>query len=249
MSGHSKWATIKRSKAKTDAARGKSFTKVIREIAAAARIGGGDQSGNPRLRLAIDKAKSINMPADNIKRAIEKATGGGEGASLEEVTYEGYGPGGVAIMVECITDNKMRTLNDIRFIFSRNGGNLGESGSVAWMFKKKGVLHFEQSKVDEDKLMADAIDAGAEDITTEESIITIETAPEKFEQVKNALSAKKYETASAEISMVPTNTVHLEGEEAQKLLKFIDTLEENDDVQNVHGNFDIPDEIMAAVEK
>lgn len=249
MSGHSKWATIKRAKAKTDAARGKSFTKVIREIAAAARIGGGDPSGNPRLRLAIDKAKSINMPADNIKRAIDKATGGGEGASLEEVTYEGYGPGGVAIMAECITDNKMRTLNDIRFIFSRNGGNLGESGSVSWMFKKKGVLHFEKSKVDEDKLMADAIDAGAEDITTEEGIITVETAPEKFEQVKNALSSKKYEPASAEISMVPTNTVHLEGEEAQKLLKFIDALEENDDVQNVHGNFDIPDEIMAATEK
>ena len=249
MSGHSKWATIKRAKAKTDAARGKSFTKFIREIAAAARIGGGDPDGNPRLRLAIDRAKSANMPSDNIKRAIEKATGGGEGASLEEVTYEGYGPSGVAIMVESITDNKMRTLNEIRFIFSRHGGNLGESGSVAWMFKKKGVLNFEKSKVNEDKLMADAVDAGAEDITTEESILTVETAPEKFEQVRNALAAKKYEMASAEISMIPSNTIRLEGEDALKLLKLIDALEENDDVQKVHANFDIPDEILAAIEK
>ncbi len=249
MSGHSKWATIKRSKAKTDAARGKAFTKVIREIAAAARIGGGDLGGNPRLRLAIEKSKAINMPADNIKRAIEKATGGGEGAILEEVTYEGYGPGGVALMVECITDNKMRTLNDIRFIFSRNGGNLGENGSVAWMFKKKGVLNFEKSGTNEDQLMADAIDAGADDITTEESIVTVETSPEKFEQVKNALTAKKYEPATAEITMVPTNTIRLEGEDARRILKLIDTLEENDDVQKVHANFDIPDEIIAAAEK
>ena len=249
MSGHSKWATIKRAKAKTDAARGKSFTKVIREIAAAARIGGGDPAGNPRLRLAIDKAKSINMPADNIKRAIDKATGGGEGANLEEVTYEGYGPGGVAVMIECITDNKMRTLGEMRYIFSRHGGNLGESGSVAWMFKKKGMLNFEKSKVNEDQLMADAIDAGAEDITSEESIITVETAPEKFEQVKNALAAKKYDPATAEITMLPTNTIHLEGEDAQKILKLIDAFEENDDVQKVHANFDIPDEIMAENDK
>jgi YebC/PmpR family DNA-binding regulatory protein len=249
MSGHSKWATIKRSKAKTDAARGKSFTKVIREIAAAARIGGGDPAGNPRLRLAIDKSKSINMPADNIKRAIDKATGGGEGANLEEVTYEGYGPGGVAVMIECITDNKLRTLGEIRFIFSRHGGNLGEGGSVAWMFKKKGILNFEKSKVNEDKLMADAIDAGAEDINSEESIITVETAPEKFEQVKNALASKKYEPATAEITMLPTNTIRLEGENAQKILKLIDAFEENDDVQNVHANFDISDEIMAASDK
>jgi YebC/PmpR family DNA-binding regulatory protein len=245
MSGHSKWATIKRSKAKTDAARGKSFTKVIREIAAAARIGGGDPNGNPRLRLAIEKSKSINMPADNIKRAIDKATGGGEGANLEEVTYEGYGPGGVAVMIECITDNKMRTLGEIRYIFSRHGGNMGDAGSVAWMFKKKGILNFEKSKVNEDKLMADAIDAGAEDINSEESIITVETAPEKFEQVKNALAAKKYDPATAEITMLPTNTIRLEGEDARKVLKLIDAFEENDDVQNVHANFDISDEIMA----
>jgi YebC/PmpR family DNA-binding regulatory protein len=249
MSGHSKWATIKRAKAKTDAARGKSFTKVIREIAAAARIGGGDPNGNPRLRLAIDKAKSANMPADNIKRAIDKATGGGEGANLEEVTYEGYGPAGVAVMIECITDNKLRTLGEVRYIFSRHGGNMGDNGSVSWMFKKKGILNFEKAKVNEDQLMADAIDAGAEDINTEESIITVETAPEKFEQVKNALIAKKYEPATAEITMLPTNTIHVEGEDSQKVLKLIDAFEENDDVQKVHANFDISDADMAASDK
>jgi len=245
MSGHSKWATIKRAKAKTDAARGKSFTKVIREIASAAKIGGGDPNGNPRLRLAIDNAKALNMPSDNIKRAIEKATGGGEGANLEEITYEGYGPGGVAVMAECITDNKMRTLGEIRFIFSRNGGNLGESGSVAWMFKKKGVLNFEKAKTTEEKLMADAIDAGAEDINSEESLITVETTPDKFEAVKKALDEKKYKPVTAEITMVPANTIALQGEEAQKALKLVDALEDNDDVQKVHSNFDIPEEMMS----
>lgn len=244
MSGHSKWATIKRAKAKTDAARGKSFTKVIREIASAAKIGGGDPGGNPRLRMAIDNAKALNMPNDNIKRAIEKATGGGEGSNLDEVTYEGYGPAGVAVMVECITDNKMRTLGEIRFIFSRNGGNLGENGSVSWMFKKKGILHFEKAKINEDQLMADAIDAGAEDVTSEDNIITIETAPEKFESIKNTLISKKYEPANAQISMVPTTSIKLTGDDAHKILKLVDALEENDDVQNVHSNFDIPDELM-----
>jgi len=243
MSGHSKWATIKRAKAKTDAARGKSFTKVIREIASAAKVGGGDPNGNPRLRVAIDTAKALNMPNDNIKRAIEKATGGGEGSNLEEVTYEGYGPAGVAVMVECITDNKLRTLGDIRYIFSRNGGNLGENGSVAWMFKKKGILHFEKSKYKEDSIMADAIDAGADDINSDESIITVETTPDRFETVKQAL-LKKYEPASAEVTMVPTNTIKLDGEQAQKALKLVDALEENDDVQKVHANFDIPEELM-----
>lgn len=243
MSGHSKWSTIKRKKGKTDAARGKAFTKVIREIAAAARTGGGDPSGNPRLRLAVDKAKEINMPNDNIQRAIQKAVGGGEGSVLEEVLYEGYGPGGVAMIVEGITDNKQRMVSEIRYIFSRHGGNLGESGCVSWMFKKKGVINFERSKVNEESLMSDAIDAGADDIKTEESVITVETMPEKLMEVSNKLK-DKYEIASSEVAMVPQSTIHLEGEDAHKILKLVEELEDNDDVQNVHANFDIPDEII-----
>jgi YebC/PmpR family DNA-binding regulatory protein len=243
MSGHSKWATIKRAKAKTDAARGKSFTKVIREIASAAKVGGGDINGNPRLRLAIDNAKALNMPQDNIKRAIDKATGGGEGANLEEVMYEGYGPAGTAVMVECITDNKIRTVGDIRFIFSRHGGNMGTSGSVAWMFKSKGTLHFEKSTVNEDQLMLDALDAGAEDVTSDDQMVTVETTPDKFEAVKKALDAKKYVPVSADISMVASNTVKLGKEDAEKAMKLVDALEENDDVQKVHSNFEVPDEM------
>jgi YebC/PmpR family DNA-binding regulatory protein len=243
MSGHSKWATIKRAKAKTDAARGKSFTKVIREIATAAKIGGGDINGNPRLRLAVDNAKALNMPSDNIKRAIDKATGGGEGANLEEVMYEGYGPAGTAIMVECITDNKIRTVGDIRYIFSRHGGNMGTSGSVAWMFKTKGILHFEKANVNEDQLMLDAIDAGAEDVNSDDSIVTVETTPDKFEAVKKALEAKKYVPISADITMVASNTVMLSKEDAEKAIKLVDALEENDDVQKVHSNFEVPDEM------
>jgi YebC/PmpR family DNA-binding regulatory protein len=245
MSGHSKWATIKRAKGKTDAARGAAFTKVIREIASAAKIGGGDPGGNPRLRDAIEKARALNMPNDNIKRAIEKAVGGGEGSNLEEITYEGYGPGGIAVMVDCITDNKSRTVGEIRYIFSRNGGNMGAGGSVAWMFKKKGILHFEKTNTNEDQLMEDAVEAGADDITTEEGIITVETSPEKFSQVKSALTAKKYVPANAEITMIPTTTVKLTGEDAQKAIKLVEALEENEDVQNVHSNFDISEEDMA----
>jgi YebC/PmpR family DNA-binding regulatory protein len=244
MSGHSKWSTIKRKKGKTDAARGKSFTKVIKEITAAVKSGGGaDPAGNPRLRMAIDKAKEVNMPNDNIERAIKKAAGGGEGANLEEVVYEGYGPGGVAMMVEGITDNRQRTVSEIRNIFSKHGGNLGETGCVSWMFKKKGIINFEKEKIDEDKLMSGAIDAGAEDIKTEESMLVVETLPEKIEEVRNALK-DKFEVASSEVSMVPQNTIHLEGDDARKVLKLIGALEENDDVQNVHANFDIPDEII-----
>ena len=245
MSGHSKWATIKRAKGKTDAARGAAFTKVIREIASAAKIGGGDPNGNPRLRLAIEKSKALNMPNDNIKRAIEKATGGGEGSNLEEVTYEGFGPGGFAVMVDCITDNKMQDGGrDTVHFFPATAATWGPSGSVGWMFKKKGILHFEKSNTNEDQLMEDAVDAGADDISSEEGIITVETSPEKFEQVKNALTAKKYVPANAEITMIPTTTVKLSGDEAQKALKLVDALEENEDVQNVHANFDIPEEEM-----
>ena len=245
MSGHSKWATIKHKKAKTDAARGKIFTKIIREITTAARIGGGDPAGNPRLRLALDKAKEVNMPSDNIKRAIDKGTGGGEGISLEEVTYEGYGPGGVAIMVDAMTDNKNRTLGEIRNIFSRSGGNLGEAGCVTWMFKKRGVISFERGKVNEDALTSTAIDSGAEDINLEESIIEVLTSPSDFEVVRDALKGAGFVPTSSEITMFPASTVKLTGEPAHKVLKLVNSLEDYEDVQTVHANFDIPDEIIA----
>jgi len=243
MSGHSKWATIKRAKAKTDAARGKVFTKIIREIITAAKIGGGDINGNPRLRLAIDKAKEANMPADNIKRAIDKATGVG-GVILEEVTYEGYGPGGVAIIIEVMTDNKNRTLGEVRNILEKNGGNLGASGSVSWMFKRKGSLTFNRSEVEEEKLTLAAIDAGAEDVLLEETVYEVVTTPEKFEKVRDALKGQGFNPAIAEVTLVPANTVKIAGETALKLLKLVENLEEHDDVQAVHANFDIPDEII-----
>jgi YebC/PmpR family DNA-binding regulatory protein len=244
MSGHSKWSTIKHKKAKTDAARGKVFTKIIREITSAAKISGGDPDANPRLRLAVDKAKEANMPNDNIDRAIAKGTGGGEGISLEEVVYEGYGPSGVAIMVEAITDNKQRTVAEIRHLFSKGGGNIGSTGCVSYLFSKKGSLVFEKASVDEEALTMEAIDAGAEDIHSEESTIEIVTTPENFEKVKQDLKAKGYTPSSAEVTMVPSSTVKLAGEDAQKVIKLVSSLEEHDDVQNVHANFDIPDEIL-----
>lgn len=243
MSGHSKWATIKRAKAKTDAARGKVFTKLIRELTTAAKIGGPDPNGNPRLRLAVDKAKAANMPNDNIKRAIDKAAGP-DAAAMEEILYEGYGPGGVAMMVEALTDNKNRTLGEVRNIFSKGGGNLGNTGCVSYMFKKMGTISFEKSKIDVDALSMAAIDAGAEDIKLEESMIEIETSPDNFEKVRDALTAKKFEPDNAEVTMVPNNTVKLGGEDAKKVLSLVESLEELDDVQAVHSNFDIPDEIM-----
>jgi len=243
MSGHSKWATIKHAKAKTDAARGKVFTKIIREITTAAKIGGGDPNGNPRLRLAIEKAKAANMPNDNIKRAIDKAAGP-DAAVLEEVVYEGYGPVGVAIMIEALTDNKNRTTGEVRNILTNGGGNLGSSGCVSYIFKKKGSLSFNKSKVNADALSLEAIDAGAEDILDEEHDLEIITTPENFEKVRDALQAKGYKPDNAEITMVPANTVKVTGEEAQKLLKLVETLEELEDVQAVHSNFDIPDEII-----
>lgn len=244
MSGHSKWATIKHKKAKTDVARGKVFTKIIREITTAAKIGGGDPSGNPRLRLAIDKAKESNMPNDNIDRAIAKGTGGGSGVVMEEVTYEGYGPNGVAILVEAITDNKQRTVAEIRNLFSKGGGNMGASGCVAWMFKKRGLMVFERGKVDEEQLGMDAIEAGAEDINLEESVLEVLTRPEDFEKIRDALKQKGYIPVSADVSMVPQTTVKLSGEDARKGVKLVNSLEEQEDVQNVHANFDVPDEIL-----
>ena len=248
MSGHSKWATIKHAKAKTDAARGKTFTKIIREITTAAKIGGGDAGGNPRLRLAIEKAKEANMPNDNIKRAVEKGIGGG-GTTLEEITYEGYGPSGVALTIEVMTDNKNRTLGEVRNILERHGGNLGASGSVAWMFKKKGSITFNLSGVDEEKLTMAAIDAGAEDVLSEESVYEVVTTPENFIKVRDALKAQGFNSLNAEVTMVPANTVKLEGEDAQKVLKLVNLLEDLDDVQSVHANFDIPDAVLEQLSK
>jgi YebC/PmpR family DNA-binding regulatory protein len=243
MSGHSKWATIKHAKAKTDAARGKIFTKIIREITTAAKIGGPDPGGNPRLRLAVDKAKAANMPNDNIKRAIDKAAGP-DAAVMEEITYEGYGPAGTAILVETLTDNKNRTLGEVRNIFSRGGGNLGSSGCVSYLFKKMGSLVFSKSGINADALSEVAIDSGAEDIKDEESDIEIITTPENFEKVRDALKAKGFTPSHAEVTMVPSTTVKLTGEDANKVLRLVENLEDNDDVQAVHSNFDIPDNLI-----
>ena len=248
MSGHSKWATIKHAKAKTDAARGKTFTKIIREITTAAKIGGGDPGGNPRLRLAIEKAKEANMPNDNIKRAIEKGIGGG-GTVLEEITYEGYGPGGVAIIIEVMTDNKNRALGEVRNILERHGGNLGASGSVSWMFKKKGSITYDKYAVDEEKLTMAAIDAGAEDVLSEETVFEVVTTPENFIKVRDALKSQSFTSLNAEVTLVPANTVKLGGEEANKVLKLVNLLEELDDVQSVHANFDIPDALIEQLSK
>ena len=245
MSGHSKWSTIKRKKGANDAKRGKIFTKLIKEITIAARMGGGDPDGNPRLRSAIIAAKAENMPKDNIERAIKKATGDLEGAAYEEILYEGYGPGGVAVLVETMTDNKNRTVADVRHFFAKSGGNLGESGCVAWMFDKKGSIVIDREGVDEEELMEIAIEAGAEDVIEEESTFQILTEPDDFNAVVEALEAKGITYAEAAISMVPKNTVEVTDEKtARSLLKLLDNLEDNDDVQKVHANFDIADDLM-----
>jgi len=245
MSGHSKWHSIKHKKGAIDAKRGRMFTKVIKEITIAARIGGGDPDGNPRLRKAILDAKELNMPADNIKRAVQKGTGELEGGQLDELQYEGYGPSGVALIVEVVTDNRNRTVSEIRHVFSKNGGNMGESGSVAWMFHKKGYIVIDKSKGDEDTLMALAIDAGADDFTSDESNYEIYTAPEAFDPVLNAVKAKGIQTISAEISMIPQTYVKVEGKAAQQLIKLMEALEEHDDVQHVYANFDIEESELA----
>src|SRR5919204_3576018 len=211
MSGHSKWHSIKHKKGALDAKRGRMFTKLIKEITIAARIGGGDAEGNPRLRKAIQDAKAVNMPADNIKRAIQKGTGELEGGQIEEIMYEGYAPGGVAMLVNVVTDNRNRTVSEIRHVFSKNGGNMGESGFVAWMFNKKGYIAIEKSKADEEMLMTLAIDAGADDFTSEESNYEIYTSPEAFDKVLNAVKAKGIATETAEVSMIPQNYIKVEG--------------------------------------
>jgi YebC/PmpR family DNA-binding regulatory protein len=248
MSGHSKWSTIRHKKAAADAKRGKVFTKLIKEITVAARMGGGDPVANSRLRAAIAEAKTENMPKENIDRAIKKGTGELEGASYEEVNYEGYGPGGVAILVEVMTDNRNRAASDIRHIFSKNGGSLGEAGCVAWMFSKKGSIVFSKEQVSEDELMELALEAGAEDVEDQDDQFQVTTAWEDFEAVKTAFDEKEMKYEMAEVTMVPQTTVPIEDEKvAQQLLKLMNALDDSDDVQNAYANFDIPDEILNEV--
>ncbi len=242
MSGHSKWSTIKHKKGAADARRGKIFTKIIKEITVAARMGGGDAAGNPRLRSAIQAAKAENMPKENIERAVKKGTGELPGVSYEEATFEGYGPGGVAVLVEILSDNRKRTVADIRHIFSKNAGSLGEAGCVSWMFDKKGLIVFEKNKVDEEKLMDLALEAGAQDVRETDKEYEVIAEPADFERVKKQLEEAKLTPTYAEIGMVPQSTVKLTGKEAQQMLRLMESLEDSEDVQHVYANFDIPDE-------
>lgn len=238
MSGHSKWATIKRKKAAVDAKRGKLFTKLIKELTIAARQGGGDPEGNPRLRLAVDNAKAANMPTDNIDRAIKKATGELEGVSYHELTYEGYAHGGVAVLLEVATDNKNRTVAEVRHVFSKYGGAMGEAGSVAWMFDKKGIITLPKQDKSEDDIMAIILDAGAEDLSTEEEFFEITTPIESFESVRKALINSQINIENASLQWIAKNTVSVAGEDAEKVMKCIEGLEDCDDVQNVYSNAD-----------
>ena len=249
MSGHSKWATIKRKKGALDAKRGKTFTKWIKEITVAARNGGGDPAGNPRLRTAILGAKGVNMPADNIERAIKKGTGELEGTTYEEVTYEGYGPGGIAILMESLTDNRNRTTGELRHMLTKNGGRMAEAGSVQWMFHSKGVLAVPRSAVDEDTLITLVLEAGAEDVDTNDpETYEITTAPQQFEAVRAALTQKGIATASAEIAKVPQNVISLSEKDAEAALKLMEVLEDHDDVQKVSSNLDISADLLAKLE-
>lgn len=247
MSGHSKWSTIKRKKGATDAKRGQLFTKLIKEITVAARMGGGDIEANPRLRQMVDKGKANNMPLDNITRAIKKGTGELEGVNYEENSYEGYGPGGVAVLVSVLTDNKNRTTAEVRHIFSKYGGNLGENGCVSWMFDKKGLIEIEKDKTTEEQLMEISLNAGAEDMVEEESTFEVYTDQQNFDDVLDAIKAAGIEVAEGEISRIPQTTVKLTGKKAATMLKLLEMLEDNEDVQNVYANFDISDEEMEAL--
>lgn len=244
MSGHSKWATIKRKKGANDAKRGAMFSKIIKEITIAARMGGGDLTSNFRLRMVVDKAKAANMPADNISRAIKKGTGELEGVNYEEGTLEGYGPGGVAVFMETMTDNHNRTVAEIRHLLNKHGGNLGETNSVAWVFAKRGVLTFDKGAVTEDKLMDIALEAGAEDIKDAEDVWEVQTDPASFMAVKEACEKAGLKSIDASVQMVPQNTIKLESGDAEKMLKLMEALEEHDDVQSVSANFDIDPELM-----
>jgi len=244
MSGHSKWHSIKHKKAAADSKRGRIFTRLIKEMTAAARNGGGDPDANPRLRLAIATAKASNMPADNIKKAVMRGTGELPGVTYEDVNYEGYGPGGVAIFMHALTDNKNRTVAEIRHVLSKNGGNLGETGCVGWMFDRKGYFVVEKTAADEEKLMELALGAGADDMREDGSNFEILTAPENFDAVRAALESANIATSAAEISMMPQNYVKLEGKNAQTMLKLMEALEDHEDIQNVWSNFDIDESEM-----
>ena len=247
MSGHNKWSSIKHKKGAADAKRGKIFTKLIREITVAARMGGGDVTGNPRLRAAVALAKSENMPKDNIDRAIKKGTGELEGVSYEEASYEGYGPGGVAVLVDCLTDNRNRTVADVKHLFERHGGSLGEPGCVSYLFEKKGLIVFEKDKVDEEKLLDLALEAGADDVKDDETEYNVLTDVSDFEAVKKAFDGALLTYTLAEITMIPQNTVEVEGKKAQQILNLMQALEDVDDVSHVYANFDISDEVMEAL--
>ncbi len=245
MSGHSKWSTIKRKKGANDAKRGKIFSKLIKEITVAARQGGGDPDGNPRLRSAIAAAKVENMPKDNISRAIDKGSGGGDGDAYEEILYEGYGPGGVAVLVECMTDNRNRTVADVRHFFAKSNGNLGENGCVAWMFEKKGQILVDKEQIAEEDLMDKALEAGAEDVIEDENEFQVLTAPDDFNDVRDGLEEQGVAFLEASISMIPQNTIEIDDEKiAVSLLKLLENLEDHDDVQKVHANFDIDQDLM-----
>jgi YebC/PmpR family DNA-binding regulatory protein len=245
MSGHSKWSSIKHKKAARDSKRGKLFTKLIKEITIAARLGGGDINSNPRLRTAVTTARTQSMPNDNIDRAIKKGTGELGGGQLEEVVYEGYGPGGVAIITDVLTDNRNRIVAELRFILSRHGGNLGESNCVGWMFKKRGVITVEQGAIDEDRLMELALEAGADDVVADGETFQVMTAPEAFSAVREALEAAKVPMGSAEVVKIPENTVRVSGHTAEQVLKLMEELEDHEEVQSVAANFDISDEELA----
>jgi YebC/PmpR family DNA-binding regulatory protein len=246
MSGHSKWASIKHKKGALDAKRGKIFTKLIKEISVAARLGGGDPTGNARLRQAIAAAKAENMPKDNIERAVKKGTGELEGMTYEEVNYEAYGPGGVAVLIDCLTDNKNRTVADLKHIFDRHGGSLGAPGCVSWMFEKKGVITFDKGKAEEEKLLEVALDSGAEDVKQADDQFEVVMNPTDFEKVRKAFDTSGLKYSLAEITMIPQNFVRLDGKKAEQMLNLMEALEDNEDISHIYANFDIPDEVMEA---
>jgi len=247
MSGHSKWHNIRLKKEKVDQVRGKLFSKLAREIAVAAKEGGGDPDGNPRLRTAIDHAREAGMPNDNIQRAIQRGAGGAEGATFETITYEGYAPGGVAVLVEVLTDNRNRAASDVRNLFTRYGGALSEAGSVSWMFDRQGLITIDRSKAKEDDVLSTALEAGAEDVRTSGDVYEIVTPPDRFFKVKQAVERARLPIVSADIMMVPKTTVRVEGKEAQQVLRLMEALEDHDDVQHAYANFDVPDEILQQV--